>query len=242
MPGLVGQPVQIHRLGDLQRHGVLDQALDRREAGAEREEDHRPRRILVQHEFAERTFHLDRVVGFQLAEQRFGEGIAGASRNLHLDVAVLARAAGNRVLPACPVGRQPDALPAEKTQALAARRQDVQRRHLRIKHLDRFHPGGELLHRNVARLGHVGLDHHVVHRRIGAQQDRPGILLGLLQHIVVRMDLLPLARHHARLALAAIAVAAAVIERHAVAQRRFQQGIVAFHEKLVAARLDGDVG
>jgi hypothetical protein len=58
----------------------------------------------------------------------------------------------------------------------------------------------------------------------------------------VRMDLRHLARQHTRLAVAAIAVAAAVIQRHAIAQRGFQQGVVALHVEFVAAGLDGHMG
>jgi hypothetical protein len=55
------------------------------------------------------------------------------------------------------------------------------------------------------------------------------------------MHFLDLAGYQARLAIPAVAVAAAVIQGDAGAQGGFQKGVVAFHEELVAGGLHGDL-
>ena len=70
---------------------------------------------------------------------------------------------------------------------------------------------------------------------MAAAQNIADTLFGLAEHVVVMPDLARFARYHAHFAEAAVAVAAAVIKRQSAAQTGFEDGLGAFHEKLVAA-------
>ena len=141
MPCLVRQPVQVHGLRQIQRHRMLDQALDRREARAERKEDGRACGRLFQHEFAVWPFDFYDVLRFQSAEQQFRKCIVRLAQYLDFNMPFLAWATGNGILSRSAMRRQAHRLPGEKTQALAARCQHMHRGHLRIEHFHRLDPG-----------------------------------------------------------------------------------------------------
>ena len=82
-------PVQHHLALHADVQGVLDDALDRREAGAAGDEDDRLVAVFAQEERAERTFEAQDVALLHLAEHVVGERAVGHVAHVQLDVRVV---------------------------------------------------------------------------------------------------------------------------------------------------------
>ena len=82
----------------------------------------------------------------------------------------------------------------------------------------------------------------VADRRVRAHQDESLLLLGLRQHVIAGAGAAHFAGHHARLAQAAVAVAATIARRDAGLERGFEQGVVAFDQEFAPRGAQGGAG
>ena len=123
MPALDrGQPIQVQRFRPLQRHGVLDQTLNRREAAIASQQQQRPSRFGLQHELAYRAIHAHGLTATQATKYVPGESIARNIADMELQIAVVARTTGDGVIAGIVADTERHALPGQKPQPIGARR------------------------------------------------------------------------------------------------------------------------
>src|SRR4030067_215125 len=92
------QPIKMQGLGHIQRHCMFYQTLDRRKAGILGYENKLVRRVFAQNELATRSEDIDSVAALQAVKYTIGEWVAWHTLNVELQVAVIARATGHRVV------------------------------------------------------------------------------------------------------------------------------------------------
>ena len=134
-------------------------------------------------------------------------------------------------------------MPGKKAQSPGARCPGLQDQHPVVRLFKLFHPDLDFLLRYIIGAERLfRLQHHVGDGRVAAGEDVPQTLLGLRQGKVMWRDFLYLAGDDLALALAAVAIAATVIERQSTAQAAFQNGIGAFYQKFMPAGQDANLG
>ena len=118
---------------------VLDHRLDRREAGAAGDEDHRLVGFLAQVERPERPFEAQDLAALVRREQRVGEEAAGHVPDVQLEQRVVVRRGGEREAAAMPVLQQEvDVLPGEVLQPLVRRKLELHDRDVGRRLVDRL--------------------------------------------------------------------------------------------------------
>jgi len=167
------------------------------------------------YELALRPLDTHRVYILQPGEYLLDEGVTGATAQVEVQVSLVAGTARDRERCLRPIAeREPHRLPGEEAQPVAARRLQVQQAHVIAHRAHRLDARIDRLQRHVGRAVRLArLDHQVGRRRVAAHEHRPRGLLGRGKGVIRVMQAVHLAGDDARLALAAAADAAAVIER-----------------------------
>ena len=238
-------PVQHHRPRrvDPAVQRVLDDALDRREAGAAGDEDDRLVRFLAQEERAERPFEAQDLAPFEFVEQLMGEMPAGDKANVQLEQRVVVRRRGEREAAAAAVlQQQVDVLAGQKLQALVRRQLDLHDGDVRRRLVDRLDAAGQLADLDVAAPAHFPDLEHEVGQRLRAAEERqalPLLVVGERRRLVgavvdLPADDLPLAR-------AACPVAAAVGQHQIGGHRRREDRVAVAAGEREAAGVYGNL-
>ena len=207
---------------------VLDDRLDRREAGARGDEDDRLVRVLAQEEGAERPLEAQDVALLHLAEHVVGELPAGDVAHVQLDQLVVVRRIGHReAAPRAVLEQELDVLAGEELQALVGRQLQVQHHHVVGEPLQLLHAAGQRLHLDVLRVApmvRASITRSPSGLRLAEERLALRLLLVgqrlLLVHAVVDLPFEELA-----LAAAAGAVAAAIGQDDLLAQRGGEDGL-----------------
>jgi hypothetical protein len=93
------RPDEMHEAGQVGRGGILDQALDRREAGVASDEQQIVAAVLLQHEFTEWPEHADQVAGLEgVREQPAGEGVVVIATDVEQQITIVAGTGGDRII------------------------------------------------------------------------------------------------------------------------------------------------
>ena len=124
-------PIQHHLSRHADVESVLDDALDRREAGAAGEQDHRLVAVLAQKERAERSLEAQDVALLHLVEHVLGERAAGHVADVQFDVRLVLRRVRHRIGAALAVAQDDlDVLAGQKLQPFVGRQVEIQRGHV----------------------------------------------------------------------------------------------------------------
>ncbi len=221
---------------------MLDQRLDRREAGAAGDEQHGALGILARHEGAQRTFHAQYRAGLQAVEHEAGEAAAGDVAHVQLDLRLAFGRVGDGERAAFAVGQQHvEILPGQAGQAFAVRRLQDQLHHVGrepalVHELQCKHAA-----RNVGDRGHFAREQGQIAAGHGlAQQHLVARLLAGVQRgrRVARIG--DLAADQARLAAAADAGQTGIGQSQAGALGGFEHAFAGLHGETLAAGLQGD--
>jgi hypothetical protein len=222
---------------------VLDDRLDRREAGAPGDEDHRLVGVLAQVEAAERALEAQDLAPVIAREQRVGEQPARRVPDVELEQSIGVRRGRDREASPMPVLQQEvDVLAGQVLQAFARRQLQPHDGDVGGGLVDRLDPAGQPLDRDVSRTPHfAGLDDEVAPRARAAEERVALPLLvvgqgGRLARAVVDAALDDLA-----LARSARAVAAAVGNHQVGAHRRLQHRLIGLAGERVAAGACGNL-
>ena len=157
---------------------VLDDSLDRREAGAAGDEDDRLVRFLAQEERAERALEAQDLAALVLVEQLVREVPAGDEADVQLEQRVIVRRRGQREAAATAVLQQEvDVLAGQILQALVRRQLDPHDRDVGRRLLDRLDAARELADLDVAALAHFPDLEHEIGQRLRAAEKREALAL-----------------------------------------------------------------
>ena len=191
---------------------VLDDRLDRREAGAARDEDHRLVGILAQVEGPERAFEAQDRALLHLVEHEARERAARRLAHVQLEELVVVRRVGHReAAPLAVLQQDVDVLPGEELQPLAGRKLQVEDGDILGGPFNLFHARGHRADREVLRAGELAhLEDDVGERMRAAGERLARGLLVVVQRALLVLAVLELARAQHALAGAARAVAASV--------------------------------
>ncbi|CAM2158584.1 hypothetical protein PT2222_40385 [Paraburkholderia tropica] len=237
---LARAPVERHRAVQVLVNRVLDDRLERREAGARREQHDGLVRILAQEEGAERRFEAQDVALFHLREDVVGELAAGHVADVQFERTFLVRGARHRVAAARAVLEDEfEVLAGQILEALVGGQLQPEHDDVVGLALDRGDAGGQLAHLHVADARHFAdVDFEVGLRRRAAEQRHAARALVVRQCRRRVRALLDFAAADRALARAAGAVLAAVGQADALTQRRVEDGFVGFDLEGPAALLE----
>ena len=230
-------PVEMHRALDADVEGVLDHALDRREAGTAGHEQHRPRRVLAQHEGPEGGADAQDRLLPHLREDVVGEAPARNMPQVQLDQLVVVRGVGDRERPGAAVGEQElQILARQELQALLLRQLEVEADDVVRQVVDPHHAAGQDAHLELGGALDLARLQAQIATRHGLATDA-GAYRGAVEGRgrLARVPDRPL--EQLRGAAAALAVAAAVGQADVVAQRGGENGLAVGDLELVPARL-----
>ena len=234
-------PVERHRPHDLLVDRVLDDGLDRCEAGARGDEDDGLFRTLAQEEGPERRLEAQDVLLLHLAEDVVGELPAGDVAHVDLDQFGIVRRVAHREAAARAITQQElEVLAGEELQLFTRRELELQHDHVVGELLQAVHAAGQGLHLDVAGLA----DHARFERAVGqgrglAEQRLAVFALGGRQRLFLVLAVVDRAGDDRPLARAAGAVFAAVGNHQAGTDGGRQDGFVVFGRESLAARGEG---
>jgi hypothetical protein len=179
---------------------------------------------------------------FMPLEDVSGELAARDQAHVQLQEAVVVGRVGNRKRATLAVLQQElDVLAGEKLQALVGRQLQFEHDHVVRHALDRLHPAGHDLDRDVASgADFAALQHQVRERLRATEQGHAGGAVRRGQGLLLRRAVVDQAVDDLALAGAAGAVAATIRKREAGVERRLQNGIAAVGAEAVSAGLKGD--
>ena len=222
---------------------VLDHRLDRREAGAARDEHDRLVRLLAQVERAERPLEAQDLAALVLREQRVAEEPARDVPDVEFEQTVVVRRRREReAAPLAVLQQEVDVLAGEELQALVGGQLQPDDRDVGRGLVDRLDAAGEALDLDVAGAPHFPhFDREVGARLRAAEEREPRPLLVLGQRGCLVRAVVDLARQDLALAGAARAVAAAVRQHEVVAHRRRQHRLAVVAGERVVAGLYGNL-
>ena len=224
---------------------VFDHRLDRREAGARGEQDHRLVAVFAQEETSERAFHAQDVFFLQRGEHVVGELAAGQMPQVQFDAGFVdlgVGCVGHRITAARAVAQDElDVLAGVVLEPVVGRQLHLQDRDVRRRPVDAGDPTRHLAHRELAGAGDGARFEHDVGLRRGLAGQHPagGFFVGAECARLVHTVDHP-AFDQPAFARAAGAVLAAIGQADALADRGDQDRLVAFDGENAAARLHGD--
>src|SRR5574343_740455 len=239
----LGAPKNEHRALAIFGNGMLDDGLDRCEAGAAGEQDHRLGRILAQVEAAVWAVETQDVTHLHGREHLVGELAARYVADMQLQQRIVVRRIGQRETALLAVLEQDvDILAGEELQAFAGRQAQVQLDDVRRQAFQFFDARGQGFDRDLRARGDLLALNDQVGLRLGAAIKRQaGGFFVVLQGVRLGLAVVYAAGLDMPLAGAAGAVLAAVRHGQALAQCGVEYGFVGLGHKLAAAWLDGDL-
>jgi hypothetical protein len=222
---------------------VLDDRLDRSEAGAAGDEDDRLVRFLAQEERAERTFEAKDLATSVFVEELVGEVPAGDVANVQLEQRVVVRwRRKGKAAAAAVLQQEIDVLPGQILEPLVRRQLDLDDRHIRRGLVDRFDAAGKLPDLDVAGAANFpDLEHEIGQRLRAAEESEPLLLLDFGQRRRLMRSVVDAPLEDLAFARAAGAVAATVREHQIRGHRRCENGVPVLARKRNAAGVYGNL-
>ena len=218
---------------------LFDLTLEWREAGAAAHEDHRPRRVLVEHEAPQRRLDAQDRACLHLSEYPVSELTAIDMADVQFDVLVIVRRIGDRKGTLAAIGKDEiEILSGHELQALVFRQLEQQAHDVVAQVIDGVHTHGQQLDLDVGcRLGFTHTQRDIARGETLAWQAlaRTGLFERRRRAVVG-----DLAADQIGGAGTAAAVAAAIRQSDVLPDRSIQYRLVVFNVELVAAGAEGD--
>ena len=219
---------------------MLDDRLDRCEAGAAGDEDDRLVRLFAQKKSAERTFEAQDVALLHGFKNRLGKCAPGDVADMQFQKRIVVRRIGQRETARFLILEQNvDVLSGQELQAFIGGQLEREHHDIRRGPLHCLHTARQGLDGNILDRIHFAAFEGEVGKRLGAaEQGHAHRFLGIRQSVFLKLAIVHLPCHHPALAGAAHPVATTVGQRVAMFDRSFEYGLVRLDGEAVAAGLN----